>query len=179
MKILEPRKNYFFAKSTLSIGVLLGSLAINPGISNAEVTPIDSEVNPTWCVYKDTYTKSNKTFIKERFVEALTPWAKATSYTWSDTTTSTATVTGTLSAKVYDITKSIGVSYSTSKSYSVAQTIPVGNSSRDNRLVLKADMNRYNVVRKYGDPCVPGNMKSQTGYLYSPTNSHYLRVEYK
>ncbi|MHC9161588.1 hypothetical protein [Exiguobacterium profundum] len=165
------------SKRLLSASLALGIVASGLISPSTSAKAESDDVTTMWCAYLDSYTKANKTFVSERFVRALTPWAKASSYQWTDTTTATAEMSGTISTSIKSVTAEVGVAYQTSKSYSVSQTIPVPIPTKDNRLVLRNDMYRYDVTRTYGDPCIAPS-KVQKSTLYSPTSTHYLRIQY-
>lgn len=104
-------------------------------------------------------------------------WAKASSYTWGKTTTTTLSFSAGLSS---DLTSKIKSTYSltasVSKSYSVSITVPA-DSSRYSKLGLYGDFHRRYIKGEY----VKFGKVQETkyGYSYEPTKDQYLKVVYQ
>ncbi|RBP02516.1 hypothetical protein [Rossellomorea aquimaris] len=113
-----------------------------------------------------------------KFVKYLTStWQGADNYRWSSTTTTSLTVSGSADATIKDTIKvQLGLSGSYSKSYSVTISIPA-DPSRDNRLALYGDFNKYYV--KYQEKMGGAVVHTSYHYAYEPTRDQYLRVVYR
>ena len=118
----------------------------------------------------------------ERLVDYLTgAWAKASSYSLNKTTTLSVTGTATGSAEIKKlITAALGISLTKSTSYSVGYTIPA-DSSRDSKLVHKADFDVYDCevwhIGYTQDEILSETKVGDGGY--EKPHDNYIRVIYK
>jgi hypothetical protein len=126
-----------------------------------------------------TQVVSGPVLIQRRFVKYLTSaWAYSTGYTWSSTTTVTATVSADIGVSASGIAGKIGVSASRSQSYTVAVSI-YSDRTRLSKLGLYSDYNRYYVRHRpsYITGTTPPAYKY--AYLYSPRVDQYLITTYQ
>lgn len=125
------------------------------------------------------YTKvSGPVVISKRHVTYLTnAWAQSTGYQWTTTTTATASVQASISLDARSVTSQIGVTYSTSQSYSTTVNI-WADRTRYSKLTLASDFNRYYVKRQVFNSS--GSLIGTTYfYLYSPIpGRQFLIVKY-
>ncbi|AXM89422.1 hypothetical protein CI793_07315 [Anoxybacillus ayderensis] len=120
---------------------------------------------------------SGPSLVTEKFQTYLTSaWAYSDRYVWTETTTTTLQITG---GATFDITEAIknqlNLSWSKSKSYSVAIQIPA-DKNKYSKLGLFGDFNKYyvKVVKdKFGQETISYHD------AYEPTSTHYLKVVYK
>lgn len=131
------------------------------------------------CINRTVKVTKLKSYGEEyRFVKYLTnSWSPASTYTWSESTTTNLTVSGSVTAEIKNAIKTqLGLTASKTQTYGVGITIPA-NSSKDSKLALYSDFNKYYV--KYEEKMGGKVIKSSNHYVYEPTSDTYLRVKYK
>lgn len=126
---------------------------------------------------RETVRVSGPVRYNKKFVRYLTgAWAYSTGYTWTSSTTVSATLTASIGATAQAVSSSIGVSASRTQSYSIGVNI-YASKSKLSKLALYSDYNRYYVKSR----TVLGGKPSawKYSYLYSPLANQYLLATYK
>lgn len=168
---------------SMTEGEALADLGEMPGLAAAIPTLApDSTATPTCiaCVggfRRETVRVSGPVRYNQRFVRYLTgSWVYSTGYTWSQSTTVSASLTASIGVDAKGVSSSIGVSASRTQSYSISVNI-YANKSRLSKLGLYSDFNRYYVKSR----TVLGGKPSawKYAYLYSPLANQYLLATYK
>lgn len=115
---------------------------------------------------------SGPTKVTKKFVRYLTgSWAPADKYTWSKTNTASSTLSADIGLTAKEISTKLGISNSSSTSYSTTISIPA-NKSKLSKLGFYADFNKRTVrTERLGT--------KKTGTHYAPTKTTYLLVAYK
>lgn len=165
----------------------LAAPAVAASPSTAEKPPsaaatMPNDVNPECIVcgvprYK-VRTISGPVFVSKRHVKYLTTaWAKASSYTWSATTTTSSQISASVGMTANSVSANLNVTTSTSQSWGVSVTIPAV-SSMYSKLALRSDFNRrYVAVDYYSSGKL---MSTKYAYHYSPrVGAQYLMVTYQ
>lgn len=166
--------------SALALGVVIALVpAHSAGAIEASSTPVatvqqaaSSEYNGlilpqcSGCGYGTTVTRLGSTRFNNRHVRDLSGyWSKASSYTWSQTVSVTASLSTNLGVSASAVSSAVNATYSTSRGYSVGAVISA-SPSRESKLAVKADFNRVQVrVVKKMQGITTSN---KTGYLWSP-----------
>lgn len=123
---------------------------------------------------------SGPVLVQKKFVKYLTgAWAKSTGYSWSESTTVSATISAGAGVSAASASSNIGVSASQTKNYSITVNI-AASSSKYSKLGLASNFNRYSVksAMHQNGKLVPG-ATWKYGDLYSPTKDQYLVVYYQ
>lgn len=129
-------------------------------------------------VRRETRKVSGPVYYSKRHVRDLTTaWAKASSYTWSQSTTVSSTLSASIGVSASGVSSTIGVTSSTTQSWGVSVTIPA-TKTRYSKLALRSDYNRYYVKSRTVVGGKAGAWKY--AYLYSPVKGRqYLMVKYQ
>lgn len=121
---------------------------------------------------------SGPTLTSKKFVKYLTgSWAKATSYTWSQSNSVSSTVSTTIGLSAAGISAGLGIANTVTTTYSVAITIPADNT-RYSKLAFYSDYNkRYVKVSTFNHDGML--YKTEYTYHYAPRKDTYLAVAYQ
>lgn len=137
-----------------------------------------------YCAAKSVQVKKSSNVskkINKAFVQHLTPvWAKASSYSWSKTTTTNATLSANIGVSAKSASGSIGVSYSWSTSWQVGITIKA-NPKKYSKLTLRSDFNRYSIQSRAVYKSIFRTTYGKWAYstLDSPTKDQWLSITEK
>jgi hypothetical protein len=142
----------------------------------AEVAPIDEEVSPMaveWMIK----TLSGPTKVKKHVRYLTGSWAKASSYTWSKAQSTSATISTDLGLSAEGISSKLGVSKTTTTTFTIAIVIPA-DSSKFSKLAFYSDFDqRYVQVQGFNKDMILTSDKK--GYHYAPRKDTYLQVVYQ
>ncbi|MBP2436846.1 hypothetical protein JOF34_001432 [Microbacterium amylolyticum] len=126
---------------------------------------------------RETVVVNGPTHYSFRHVRDLTHvWGKTDGYTWSTTTTTSATLSADIGVSAKSIAGDIGVSSSKTKSYGVNFKVKA-DARKFSKLALYSDFKRYYVKSRTTNMGVTGKWKY--AYIYAPTNDQYLHPRYK
>ena len=184
--VLQPGQYYDQASVDQELAEL-GFTTLDGEPESTDLNPEISQKGSGSCVgcYTSSYqSKKNGTQQTKGmlFVRHLTSaWAKATSYTWSQDTSVSATLSASIGPSAGAVAGSIGVSASKTASWGVAVNIPV-DKKKYSKLSLRSDFYQTPVkarlVQKAAlKPTIYGPWKTATHM--APTNNQYLTVTYK
>ncbi|MGC3792155.1 hypothetical protein ABFY54_30315 [Priestia megaterium] len=115
--------------------------------------------------------------INKRVKYLTESWAKASSYTWSKSISSSSTISSSVGISAGAISSSLGISNSITTSFNVGMTLPA-SKSKYSKLAFYGDYNqRYVRVRLYNTQGLLYSDKKT--YHDAPRKDTYLQVVYK